>query len=281
MGVCIYLYRQLRKPLSKHMSDRYPGGHHLQLFLFLSALAVAGAVRAESIGCSTGIPSGCESKITHGYPDGNAHSLVGAVVAPGNTGHMYARCSAVLVSRNVMASAAHCSWSGGIERVTVTFEPVITDAIPRRANATLYPASGLDLAAIVVDVGAFPHRQMPQTWRITYPELPRLNQYAALTSGPTLTLVGYGVTEYREDPNVYAKVRQAGTAHYRSGRGEEIRVSGASNACWQDSGGPVLDGNTVVGVIVSVDEHCSDHTTLQQLGTPAARAFLGQFVVLP
>jgi hypothetical protein len=48
-----------------------------------------------------------------------------------------------------------------------------------------------------------------------------------------------------------------------------------------DSGGPQLDGDTVLSLTSTGSKDCSGKAEAYRLDTAAARAFLGDFVALP
>jgi secreted trypsin-like serine protease len=54
-----------------------------------------------------------------------------------------------------------------------------------------------------------------------------------------------------------------------------------SGVCFGDSGGPRFDGQTLVAVTSSGDAACAGMSTSYRIDTPAARAFLDDFITLP
>lgn len=60
-------------------------------------------------------------------------------------------------------------------------------------------------------------------------------------------------------------------------------VTGLGGVCFGDSGGPAFlgDTTTIAAVTSSGDQACAGSSVAYRLDTPAARQFLGQYVLLP
>ena len=200
--------------------------------------------------------------VTGSAPDGNGHPYVGALVVDGRVA-----CSAVLIAPTVVATAGHCGADGA--RVAVAFDASLADGYAA-APGTLRvdPSKGADLAVVVLDApaGAAPAA------------LPRLGAVAGLVKGAAVTSVGYGYSS----PGVYDGLRRVASSPVAGVGKTTLKLSTrTAGPCNGDSGGPQLEGDTVLSVTSTGSKDCAGFAEGYRLDTASARAFLGSFVALP
>jgi hypothetical protein len=75
------------------------------------------------------VPALTATAITGGEADGNGHPNVGVILFYDSADHFRYRCTATLVTKNVLLTAAHCT-AGTQGRTIVNFDSVIADAAP-------------------------------------------------------------------------------------------------------------------------------------------------------
>lgn len=229
--------------------------------------------------------------ITYGYPDGNRHPNVGALVGKFTSG-TFPYCSGTLISPTVFVTAAHCDI--GRSRVAVTFDSEFT------SHAKLYAGTFYgdprytwkqddphDLAVIVFD---------KPVNGITPARLPYAGQLETLTQHDRFTVVGYGGQEPVNQPGgpviAYYDNREYAIASFNSLNSAWLRLSqnpatDDAGACYGDSGGPNFLGagatetDIIAGTTITGDVFCKATNVTYRLDTAAARSFLGQFVQLP
>ena len=228
------------------------------------------------------------SAITNGSPDGNGHPNVGGLVAgKAYSDGTWTYCSGTLVSPTVFVTAAHCYES---ERVRVTFDSAYVDgdktyagtfhADPAYNQSTSDPH---DLAVVVLD---------DAVKRITPAQLPAANSLSGLSGSQKFTSVGYGAYEVTNGPGghqyLYNDVRNVATGTLNTTTKAWLKISmnashGDGGTCYGDSGGPNFLGTTniLAATTITGDSVCGSTNVDYRLDTPAARAFLGQFVALP
>lgn len=227
--------------------------------------------------------------ITNGELDGNRHPNVGGLVAAkAYSDGTWLYCTGTLVSPTVFVTAAHCD--EGTARVTMTFDPDYQAGDPTYTG-TWYadPLYGQqqsdphDLAVVVFDKpikGIVPAR------------LPAADSLSNLSGSQTFTSVGYGAYEVTNEPGghqyLYNDVRMVAVGTLNSINPAWLRVSmnpakGDGGTCYGDSGGPNFLGTTdiLAATTITGDAICRSTNVTYRLDTPAARAFLGQFVALP
>jgi len=234
--------------------------------------------------------------IIGGQPDGNGHPYVGAIdVRP--TGRRIP-CTGTLISPTVFLTAGHCTRffdEAGLTEAQVTFDPVFSD------SATFYTGTVYTNPAFTRsqnDPGDF--------GMIVFAEpiegiTPALLPAADLLSGygpqglhdVVFPTVGYGITRLlggtegggppRPDRDS-AGTRIVTTQIFLLTNGWlRLSMLTGGRSCTGDSGAPQFLGNTdlVVAIGVAGDRSCEAMNGTLRLDTPSARAFLGQFVVLP
>jgi secreted trypsin-like serine protease len=127
---------------------------------------------------------------------------------------------------------------------------------------------------------------------ITPALLPEADSLSGLSSAQQFTSVGYGAYEVTNSPGghqyLYDDVRMAATGTLNSLTTTWLRISmnpstGNGGTCYGDSGGPNFLGTSrvIAGITITGDAVCRSTNVDYRLDTPAARAFLGQYVALP
>jgi len=235
--------------------------------------------------------------IIGGQPDGNGHPYVGGIdVRP--TGRRIP-CTGTLISPTVFLTAGHCTRffdNAGLTEARVTFDPVFSEAVTFYTG-TLHTNPAFtqrqndpgDFGVIVFDNPVI---------EITPASLPTVGLLDQL--GPQglhnviFPTVGYGITrllggsEGGGHPDIdrdSAGTRMVTDQTFFSLTDSWLRLSmlDGGRSCTGDSGAPQFLGNTdlVVAIGIAGDSHCEAMNAALRLDTPAARAFLGQFVELP
>jgi secreted trypsin-like serine protease len=241
---------------------------------FLLLLAVLAALLAA-------VPAA--QAIIGGTPDDGAHPYV-AAISDGST-----VCSGAAISPTVVVTAAHC--------FTISSEPtrvrVIFDENYRSPDRTLRPGSWTaysrfcgdcgavnDVAVVVLDEPV----ALPR-----YAELPSLGLVDRLGGHADVELVGYGVQEVVHDRRDFVPVPASGfrmkaTAELfgipKSGDTGLVKITARQQgaACFGDSGGPVLIGDTIVAVnSFASSDSCRGKSYAQRVDVPAIQSFLAGF----
>ena len=243
------------------------------------------------------------SAITYGQPDGNGHPNVGGMLAEYATpGVKDLLCSGTLISPTVFLTASHCTAyaeSLGLTDVWVTFDTNYTSR-SKIYHGTMHTNPGYnqaqsdpgDIAVIVLD----------QAVRgLTPASLPSEGLFNRMFAAGTLqnqkfTAVGYGVHEPTTGggPQTYPfdSKRWVAVSSFNSLQDVWLRLSqnpatGDSGTCYGDSGGPNFLGagatetSIVAAITITGDSECRATNVVYRLDSAAARAFLGQFVILP
>ena len=235
--------------------------------------------------------------IIGGQPDGNGHPYVGAIdVRP--TGRRIP-CTGTLISPTVFLTAGHCTRffdDAGLTKARVTFDPVFSDSATFYTGTVYTNPSFTRLQDDPGDFGVIVFAQPVEG--ITPALLPTAGLLDQL--GPqglhdvVFPTVGYGITRLLGGSNgggqpdidrSSAGTRMVTTQTFFSLTNAWLRLSmlDGGKSCTGDSGAPQFLGNTdlVVAIGVAGDRSCEAMNGTLRLDTPSARAFLGQFVVLP
>ncbi|HEX3805725.1 MAG TPA: trypsin-like serine protease [Gaiellaceae bacterium] len=232
--------------------------------------------------------------ITGGGPDGNGHPEVGALLAQqAFSDGTWEECTGTLISSTVFLTAEHCD--EGVSRVAVTFASSYVAGESATYWGTWYgnpnynksQSDPEDMAVVVLDKpvkGIAPAR------------LPKAGSLDGLTGSQQFTSVGYGAQSVTSGQGGhtyhYEDVRYVAVGTLNSETPTWLRISqnastGNGGTCYGDSGGPNFLGagsgetNIVAGTTITGDTQCKSTNVDYRLDTPAARAFLGQFVTLP
>jgi secreted trypsin-like serine protease len=234
------------------------------------------------------LPALPASAITNGTADGGAHPNVGGLVSPTQySDGTWIYCSGTLISPTVFLTAAHCAEG---DPVSVTFDPDYQagdkvysgtfHADPAYPGPTSDPH---DIAVVVLD---------KPVKGITPALLPKADSLSGLSSTQQFTSVGYGAYEVTNSPGghqyLYDDVRMVATGTLNAVNNSWLRISmnpstGNGGTCYGDSGGPNFLGtsNVVAATTITGDSVCRSTNVDYRLDTPAARAFLAQYVTLP
>jgi hypothetical protein len=247
------------------------------------------------------VTSGRANAIVNGTLDGTTHPEVGALIAEFlAAGQKDVLCSGTLIAPTVFLTAGHCTSflaANGITDVWVTFDSTFTASSPLiHGSYVTHPDFGFSGAGGFSD----PHDQAvvlldASPAGITPARLPTANMLDRVSlTGQTFTAVGYGTvrTGKTGGPNAFFfdSTRRNATQSFLSILPAWLNLSmnpstGSGGTCFGDSGGPHflggLTSNLQVSLTVTGDAVCRATDKTYRLDTPAARAFLGQFVTLP
>lgn len=237
--------------------------------------------------------AGTASAMVNGTPD-TAHLESGALYLSSTpTGHRGFACSGVLIDTRVFLTAAHCFAGyvrahGTLPVAWVTFNQkpnesstyyggtIAIDPDYDKATTTnnLYADDVYDFA--VVRLNADPG--------IRPAVLPSLGAESALSTGQSLTVVGYGTsmtqgggaptypsTGQRESASLTLQAVTPGWLHE-----SQNPTLGNGGACGGDSGGPnyLAGSHVVLATTITGDMICRSTNVAIRLDTPTARDFL-------
>ena len=253
---------------------------------------------------------------TGGTPDGNLHPNVGLILAYNEDGNRY-RCTATLVSEDVLLTAAHCT-DGVVGQVLVTFDSVIAEEAPAPFPTAADPAAGYteaELTAAGFDSGeAHVHPDYSDftdldNWNdvgvvtlnepitdiapATIAELGTLDGVNQADLSKTLfRAVGYG-TEVRKpesgpqkpQPMTYPLIRRYVDMPGQKLMEQIIQTNGNPNdnkgtggTCFGDSGGPLFYNGEIVAVTsYGYTANCRYLGGYQRVDISAAQDWLATF----
>lgn len=236
--------------------------------------------------------------IIGGAVDGVGHPSVGSVDTQALGLPLVS--SGVLISPTVFLTAGHVTHlfdRAGVTQARVTFDPVVT-ASSTWSTGTVHtnPAFQSLRADQPGDLGVIVFEEPIQG--ITPALLPEENLLVtmrpAARSGLTLTVVGYGVAQLIGGSNgggpigpdlTSGGIRKWANESLPSVTQEWARVGVLDDGaiCIGDSGGPTfLNDSNIIGSITSyIPGGCKNEVWNIRLDSPAARAFLTTYVVLP
>jgi secreted trypsin-like serine protease len=248
--------------------------------------------------------------ITYGEPDGNDHPFVGSMVLRIPDVGVFQWCSGTLIAEDVFLTASHCT--AGVDQflatipgadMVVTFDPTISETstyftgeLVTNPNFNGFRGPGGqsdpgDIAVILLD----------EAPGITPASLPPVGLLDTLKANHTLrhtrfTAVGYGTVRETNTTGFQGildnldrnRVEQGFLSLTPSWLTLSMNLStGSGGTCYGDSGGPHfihIDGEEttmVVSVTVTGDAPCVATDKTYRTDTPAARAFLANYVDLP
>jgi hypothetical protein len=236
--------------------------------------------------------------IIGGSNDGGGHPYVGGIDARPAGGGIFT-ASGVLVSSTVLVTAGHGTLrfeAAGLTRARVTFDPVASDSGTWytgtvHTNPAYDPQSADDpgdLGVVVFDapIPGIAPASLPAEGQLAQLGPPGMNR------GGT-DVVAYGISSYlagtrRPDPGSTGTRRIARqTATSLTPGWLRLRMNEGAEICTGDSGSPSLLGSSHVVAGITTGEtslsggRCTSQPWDSRLDTPAARAFLGQYVTLP
>lgn len=245
--------------------------------------------------------------VTNSTLDNNLHPNVGTIVAEYKTpGVKGSACSGTLISPTVFLTAGHCIYllqvMFHVTQVWVTFDPVFSSGSPNLYPGTmhlnpLFPGRGAsdpeDLGVIVLDapiVGIIP-AALPSLGL-----LDRMFANGSLTN-TLFSIVGYGATDTvfgggPPDPTEGEGTRRYSTEGFLALNPDLLRLNqnevfGYGGSNHGDSGGPNFLGvggnetKILAAITIAGDTWGNELNVAYRLDTREARAFLGQFAILP
>ena len=264
-------------------------GHSARFHASLAALAATALV----------VLSSPVTAIVGGSFDGTDHPYAGAIRgAPGPTPDFVA--SGVLISPRVFLTAGHVTRrfdAAGLTQAMVTFDPVITAfSVWHQGTVHTNPAYDPQSASDPGDVGIVVFDSpIAGVGPALLPALNLFNSIGLQSLRRTpVVVVGYGVSEYPGAADgggtPHPDLTSGGTRNAMELRpdsttrpGLRLQEDNHGRVCAGDSGSPVVldDSDTVVAVTVGTFGQCTSAVWAIRIDTPAARAFIGQYVTLP
>ena len=239
-----------------------------------------------------------------GVPDGDDHPYVGLMVANVDDTPAW-RCSGALISPTLYVTAGHCTF--GADSATIWFETTLE---PDR-GAFGYPFGGttsvtgtpythpayLDEAFFLYDLGVVVLDE-PVVLEGGYASLPDVGDVDTIGFGrnaATITAVGYGLqgvrpnaisllTRYQAELFIVDRKGVAGLKQYEAafeGSGSFVMSGDAKHGgtCFGDSGGPLLRGDTIVGVTsFGLNANCAGIGGGYRIDKPQDLAFINDLL---
>ena len=225
--------------------------------------------------------------VTNGTPDDGRHPYVGALVSyDPATGDKYLICSGTLVAPAVFLTAAHCLQDEPSD-LYVSFDEVVgapdvgpgvtlhhgqARGNPRFAGDTDGPGDTHDLAVVVLDApvpGVTPARLAARN------QLKKVRKRAGRLQW---TVAGYGREGHDGEGFFGGGSKRSGLGAWGALQRGTFTLSqdapSEAGTCNGDSGGPVLLGDTVVGVSSDGDATCARNGIYTRLDTQSAQAFV-------
>lgn len=244
--------------------------------------------------------------VTNSTLDNTRHPNVGTIVAEYKTpGVKDSACTGTLISPTVFLTAGHCVFllqtMFKVTQVWVTFDPVFSSSstlYPGTMHLNpLFPGRGAsdpeDLGVIVLDAPVV---------GITPATLPTAGLLDSMSSNGSLrntlfTIVGYGSTDTvfgggQPDNSEGEGTRRFATSGFLALNPDLLKLNmntvfGYGGGNRGDSGAPNFIGagtnatNVIAAITIGGDRWGVELDVVYRLDTPEARAFLGQFVILP
>lgn len=262
------------------------------------------------------VGSASAGAITGGAADGDEHPNVAFIIAYSSETGRRTSCSAVLVSPEVVLTAAHCV-AHAVGQVAVTFDTHIADAppppFPRASSPGAYssadilaagwlPGTGQAMPAYAgvgpkgaYDVGAVVLESPAPVAPAPLATVGHLDAMPTSRLVKTLfTAVGYGAQAVTSAtppkiptleifPLMRRRVDEPGqkvTGQLLVTNGNPKDAHGGGGTCQGDSGGPILDGGLVVAVDSwSKNDRCRSLSGNQRVDLPAVHAWLASLGV--
>lgn len=240
--------------------------------------------------------TGPAGALINGLPDSSHHPYVGIIF---NSEEF---CTATAISPTVLITAAHCLENGAEFSVSFAEHPVLdADGWPDPSAPDLTHGAAVDITDYCGLAGTcgpgLPGFADPDVAVVVLDSAINLARYAILpqpgvvdqlSSRQELTLVGYGVNRIRRgggQPAFVAEIARRTMTADRQPIGAKLDAEfiayrsrgGSTGMCFGDSGGPVLLGNTIVGVNSFINGMCSSRDVGTRLDRAELLVAIGSF----